>query len=181
MSQPGFEASCEQFAELVGFMAGHESAGLSHGDLEQRLATEGRELLRQLFQDHLDLRATNETPIEEVADADGVARRHIEVGHTRALLTVFGEVVVDRYAYRAKHQANLHPADSALNLPARRHSHGLARLSAVEGKLRRGGDRHRALHRRGDGETPGRNPGPGVGSGLRGLLLSLAPPPLRGR
>jgi hypothetical protein len=132
MSQPGFEASYEQFAELVGFMAGDESTGLSHGEIEQRLATDGRELLRQLFQDHLDLRATNETAIDAVADAGHTARPYIEVGHTRALLTVFGEVVVDRYAYRAKNQANLHPADGALNLPPGRHSHGLARLSAVE-------------------------------------------------
>jgi hypothetical protein len=132
MSQPGFAATYEQFDELVGFMAGDESAGLSHGELEQRLATKGRDLLRQLFQDHLDLRAGNETPLAGVVDAGGVARPYIEVGHTRALLTVFGEVVVDRYAYRAKHQPNLHPADGALNLPPGRHSHGLARLSAVE-------------------------------------------------
>ena len=132
MSQPGFEASCERFAEMVGFMAGDESAGLDHGELEQRLDNKGRQLMRQLFQDHLDLRAANETPIDAVGDAAGADRPYIEVGHTRALVTVFGEVAVDRYAYRAKNKANLHPADGALNLPPGRHSHGLARLSAVE-------------------------------------------------
>ena len=39
---------------------------------------------------------------------------------------------VRRLAYRAHGQANLHPADAALNLPAEKHSHGLRRLAATE-------------------------------------------------
>src|SRR5664280_447468 len=37
-------------------------------------------------------------------------------------------VQVTRIAYRARGQANLHPADGGLNLPADRYSHGLRRL-----------------------------------------------------
>jgi hypothetical protein len=33
------------------------------------------------------------------------------------LLTVFGKVAVTRLAYRRRGHANLHPADSDLNLP----------------------------------------------------------------
>jgi len=67
-----------------------------------------------------------------VVDAAGRSRPAVEAGHTRALATVFGTVEVTRLAYRAKGQANLHPADGALNLPAERHSHGLRQLAAVE-------------------------------------------------
>jgi hypothetical protein len=67
-----------------------------------------------------------------VTGADAVARTRVESGHTRALTTVFGEVNVSRIAYRAPGQANLHPADAELNLPAGKHSHGLRRLAALE-------------------------------------------------
>jgi hypothetical protein len=42
---------------------------------------------------------------------------------------VFGTVTVERLAYRAPRVGNLHPADSALNLPVERHSHGLRKLA----------------------------------------------------
>jgi len=49
-----------------------------------------------------------------------VRRPYVETGHRRALATVFGDVVVDRLAYRQKGQANLHVADAVLNLPTER-------------------------------------------------------------
>ncbi len=45
---------------------------------------------------------------------------------------MFGDVRVERLAYRACAHADLHPADAALNLPAEQHSHGLRRLAALE-------------------------------------------------
>lgn len=50
----------------------------------------GSELLRQLYQDHLDLRSERETCLEEVLDAEGMPRGSVESGHRRALQTVFG-------------------------------------------------------------------------------------------
>lgn len=100
--------------------------------MEDSLATDGRELVRQLLADHLDLRAVRETRLGDVADSDGVGHRAVEAGHCRPLTTVFGAVTVTRLAYRSKGQPNLHPADATLNLPAERHSHGLRGLAAVE-------------------------------------------------
>jgi hypothetical protein len=60
---------------MLAFLEGDEATALSHGQLEEYLQAAGRELLRQLFQDHLDLRAHNETRLETVADADGVPRK----------------------------------------------------------------------------------------------------------
>jgi hypothetical protein len=126
-----FGASRERFEELVGFMAGERAGALSHAELESRLATEGRELLRQLYQDHLDLRAVREVRWE-VVDAEGTPRRRVEPHHHRSLHTVFGALDVERLAYRRPGRGNLHPADGALNLPRERHSHGLRALAAVE-------------------------------------------------
>src|SRR5215207_5562043 len=47
-----FSASDRRYWDLVGFLEGAESADLTHGELEERLRTDGFELLRQLLQDH---------------------------------------------------------------------------------------------------------------------------------
>ena len=128
----GFARSRARFEEVVGFLDGDGARGLSHAELEDRLSTEGRELLRLLYQDHLDLRAGREQRLDTVVDANSVDRPSVEAGHARALMTIFGEVTVTRLAYRRRAQPNLHPADGALNLPTERHSHGVRRLAATE-------------------------------------------------
>jgi len=130
--EDGFARSRARFEETVGFLDGEGAAGLDHAELEDRLDTDGRELLRLLYQDHLDLRAEREPRLEVVADVDGLSRPSVEAGHTRALTTIFGEVSVTRLAYRRRGGHNLHPADGALNLPTERHSHGLRRRAATE-------------------------------------------------
>src|SRR5213595_3126181 len=59
-------------------------------------------------------------------------RDTVEARRARTLATVFGDVRVERLAYRARAHADLHPADAVLNLPPQQHSHGLRRLAAVE-------------------------------------------------
>lgn len=125
-----FVASRARFDTLLAFLDA-DAAALTHAALESRLDTDGRELLRQLLQDHLELRADREKRLA-VVDAAGGARSRMEKGHERALATVFGCVQVRRAAYRAPERANLYPADAALNLPVERHSHGLRALAAVE-------------------------------------------------
>lgn len=127
----GFTASRERFDTVLAFLDSTDAAVLSHAQLEDRLDVEGRELLRQLFQDHLELRAVRESRVE-ITDADGVARTRTETGHTRGLGTIFGDVAVTRLAYRAAGRPNLHLADATLNLPIEKHSHGLRHLAAVE-------------------------------------------------
>ena len=121
-SRPAFAASRDRFERMVGRLEGPEAGQFTHGDLEEWLSVEGRELLRQMYQDHLDVRAQLEERLEAVVGADGVVRRGVEAGHERGLLTVFGKVEVTRLAYRRRGHANLHPADSDLNLPVELHS-----------------------------------------------------------
>lgn len=52
-----FTASRARFAELLEWCVGGQAAALEYGELEEQLDRRGRELLRQLYQDRLDLRA----------------------------------------------------------------------------------------------------------------------------
>ncbi|MGV1007664.1 MAG: hypothetical protein ACOYBY_03540 [Dermatophilaceae bacterium] len=69
--------------------------------MEEQLATRGRELLRQLYQDHPDLRADRQARLVPGTDTHGVAHWRVEAGHGRRLATIFGEVKVRRCAHRA--------------------------------------------------------------------------------
>lgn len=120
------------FEQVLDWLEGNDSAVLSHGELEDQLECRGRELLRRLLQDHLTLRATTEARLAVVADDAGVVHARVERGHRRVLASVFGQVNVQRLAYRHRGHRNLHPADGLLNLPLQRHSHGLRRLAAIE-------------------------------------------------
>jgi len=128
----GFERSLALFAGLIEWASGEQALGLEHSELEARLAQDGREVIRQVLQDQLDLRALLEPRYGGVIGAEGTPRRSVERGHERDLHTVLGEVQVTRLAYRAAGSENLYPADAQLNLPPVRHSHGIRRLAALE-------------------------------------------------
>jgi hypothetical protein len=100
--------------------------------LEELVAGAGRELMRQLHQDHLDLLAVREQRRQEVVDAERVVHTRVERDRRRGLATVFGQVTVSRMAYRAPGARNLYPVDAALNLPAGLYSYGLGKLVALE-------------------------------------------------
>lgn len=127
-----FAASREHFEALCTVLYDEAAGGLEHSELEARLDSDGRALLRQLMQDHLDLRAVREQRLYAVRDAEQVTHACVEADHQRHLATVFGDVQVARLAYRARGAQNLYPGDAVLNLPPERHSHGLRRLAAVE-------------------------------------------------
>src|SRR5918994_1172718 len=112
-----FGRSRDRFETVVSWLGGQESAGGTHAELEARLQVEGRELLRQLLLDHLDLRAQRETRLTGVVGADGVARGSAEAGRRRDLATVFGEVEVRRLAYRPGGPPAPPPAGGAWTLP----------------------------------------------------------------
>jgi hypothetical protein len=132
-----FAASVNAFTALVEELQSAEAAGLTACELEDLLAGRGREVQRQLLQDHLDLRAAREERAARqdhraATGADGITRTRMETGHCRLLATLFGPVQVTRCAWRRPGAPDLRPADAALSLPARRCSHALARLAAVE-------------------------------------------------
>jgi hypothetical protein len=125
-----FAASMKLVTALVAELQAPEAAGLTAYELEQFVAAGGREVQRQMVQDHLDLRAAREEETARehgsaVAGADGIPRNRLETGHRRLLSTLFGTVQVRRCAWRRPGAGNCYPGDAALSLPAPRHSHTL--------------------------------------------------------
>ncbi|MER6571053.1 ISKra4 family transposase [Streptomyces sp. NPDC001093] len=133
-----FARSVGAFHLLTATLSGQEAGEWTHGELEEHLQEAGRALMRQLLQDHLDLRAIREEehlavrPGLRVTGPEGRPRPWRERGHERWLSTVFGHVRVRRVAHRGPGAGNVHPADVLLSLPAGRHSAGLRRLAVVE-------------------------------------------------
>ena len=126
-----FARSREAFARAEEWLARPDTAGLELAGLEEELQVRGREITRQLLQDHLDARAAAEPRKEQVAGPDGICRRRAEAGHARTLASVFGPVTVTRIAYRAPGARNVYPADAQLGLPPGKHSPGLAKMAAA--------------------------------------------------
>ena len=104
-----FRSATEYFHDLVAHLQGESSAQSSHGEIERYLEVEGRELLRRLFQGHLDRRADEEPTRESVSGSDGVERTHRRRGCASGLETLFGRVQVRRQGYRARGQGGLYP------------------------------------------------------------------------
>ena len=110
------------------------SQGWEHGEVERYINEDGTELLRRLFQSHLDLRYAQEEYQTEVVGADGEVRPHRRKKTARQLETIFGEVVVTRVGYSTQKLgiSALYPADGQLNLSTDKYSDELRRRVATE-------------------------------------------------
>ena len=126
-----FGAARRKFDELTQQLGSVEWLGMTHAEVEGHLQVQGWELLRQLYQDHLALRAEREVVLEEVNGSDGVERTHRRE-QERALMSVFGPVRVPRMGYGGRGMASLMPLDAQLNLPQEEYSHGVRRRVAEE-------------------------------------------------
>ncbi len=122
-----FRAAGEQFKAILGRLQSDETAKMPHGELEELLNVDGRELLRLLLQGHLDLRASRENRLERVEGSDNVLRPRFRKDTSRELGSIFGEVDVTRAAYSSRETTSLFPLDAALNLSEDKYSHGLRR------------------------------------------------------
>jgi hypothetical protein len=114
---------------LEHWLGGAEAFALEHGQLEAQLEARGREVQRQLLQDHLALRQQQEPQERVLTGSDGVVRTHHRQG-SRILTTVFGDVEVARQGVGARGHASLFALDGELNLPAHQYSHGVQRRAA---------------------------------------------------
>ena len=123
------EESAEQFAGLVTWAA-EESRFLDHGEREEAIMREGRELERRLLQATFRLDAALEERAPGVTSAAGVRHRTVEDGQKRGLASVFGPVKVTRMAYRHGHEENLYPADARSVMPGDPYSMGMKALAA---------------------------------------------------
>jgi hypothetical protein len=122
-----FSLSKQKFESLVLRLSSEETSRMDHSALESLVEREGREILRQLYQDHLDLRASKEQKVEKIQGSDGQYRNHRREGETRKLRVIFGDVEVTRIRYEGRGMNSLKPLDGELNLPGGLCSYGVQR------------------------------------------------------
>jgi hypothetical protein len=129
-----FSHSMEKFEALIAELGEQRLVDAQHEDVELLIEEQGREVLRQLFQDHLTLRAPA-TPVDgQVAGSDGKLRKNRRAMR-RSLTSIFGTVEVGRIGYRGHDVGALTPLDAVLNLPPDKYSHGVRRkVAALAGK-----------------------------------------------
>lgn len=126
-----FKSAREEFDAIVMWLGSAEAASQPHGEVEAKLERDSREMLRRMFQGHLDARAHLEKQLPAVEGSDGDVRTHVRSGE-RGLMTKFGSVRVQRLQYAGRGMSSLFPADAELNLPLEQYSHGLRRHVAEE-------------------------------------------------
>ena len=124
-----FSSSRQSFNELLDSLNSGVTSDMNHSDLERFLQTEGRELLRKLFEEKLRFRGDGNIG-EVVQGSDGVDRLYKRES-ARNLKSVFGDVSVERLGYGKPGEASLFPKDLDLNLPTEIYSHGISRLMSL--------------------------------------------------
>jgi hypothetical protein len=124
-----FSDADASFAALKSRVASTAADGVSHGELERIIEADGREILRQLYQGHLQLRADSEAA--EVIGADGEVRPHRRGDEVRHLMTIFGPVEVCRIGFARPGSPTLYPLDASLNLSKGLYSEGVRQRMGV--------------------------------------------------
>ena len=129
-SQEIYEQSRQEFEKVVRHLDSEEARLKTHSELERELEKMGRELMRNLLQEHLESRGPGQCA-QPVKGIDEVERPRVRL-QERKLETIFGTVSVERAGYGQQGSQSLHPLDAELNLTDKRYSLELCRRVAEE-------------------------------------------------
>jgi hypothetical protein len=114
--------------ELEAFLAASAVGRLGLDELERESELRGREVARLALQAHLD--AIGDGDVGEaiiVSGESGPVRLSYKRLHSRSLVSLVGEVSINRVGYAAPGHPSVHPLDAALRLPARCYSYEVQR------------------------------------------------------
>ena len=125
-----FTSSQETFFELTQRLSFRETMSMKHSKVEDIITTDGRELQRRLFEEHVDLRGTGDVG-DSILGSDGIIRTHKRV-LKRTLICVFGKITIERLGYSARGRVSLFPKDAILNLSTDSYSYGIRKIVAQE-------------------------------------------------
>jgi len=131
-SNEAFAEADELYAAIKNQLLECEQLHATHSQIEELLETQGRELLRRLLQGQLALRSAAEPHEQPVIGDDDVERTHRREGTKRSLMSVFGEVEVERVGFSARRMSSRFVLDAELNLAPDDYSLGMRRRAAVE-------------------------------------------------
>ncbi len=116
-----FGEADRKYEALKARLTAADTSSMTHSDVETLIEREGRDVLRALYQSHLDQRGLAE-PVTQPEGADGVVRTQQRPGTSRALTSLLGPVKVPRTQYERPGVPSLHPVDADLNLPPEKYS-----------------------------------------------------------
>jgi hypothetical protein len=125
VSSDPFASSRRLFDDLVSTASSARALTAGHAEVEQAIVSSGRELLRQLFQDHLHLRTAQERRVE-VVNREGVRMSERRV-LPRKLRSLLGPVTWWRFLYQHADNDGLAPGDANLRLCDDGYSMGVRR------------------------------------------------------
>jgi hypothetical protein len=124
------ELAHAQYESIITRLLSEELRRKEIGGVESFLKTEGAELLRLLLQAFLDQQSRDEIKQAYVTGPDKI-KRSSRRGHcSREMMTLFGEVTVNRIGYSKEGSSTLFPMDASLNLPTSKYSQGLQAVVA---------------------------------------------------
>lgn len=129
VDQP-FQGSIERFYALTAKLQSTASSHMKLTDLESLIEVDGREVLRQLLEDHILQCGTGDIGAT-IDGVDGVVRTHRR-DRAITIKSIFGEIKVGRTVYGKPGFASLVPKDAMLNLPEQSYSHALGQRVAKE-------------------------------------------------
>ena len=130
LSRVPFSFSEESFFRLTYRLSSVETITMRHSAIENIIINDGREVLRRLFEEHIDLRDLGDVG-DYIVGSDGIIRTH-KRARERILITMFGEIKIKRLGYSSRGHTSIFPKDAILNLPEDTYSHGIRKLAAQE-------------------------------------------------
>lgn len=119
-----------RFHDLAQKLRQPKILAMTHTEVERIVQEEGREILRELFQQYLIEHGCGDVGAF-VDGADGIRRSHKRM-RDRILTSVFGDVINTRLGYGSRDESSLFPKDAQLNLADDRYSLELRRKVAME-------------------------------------------------
>jgi hypothetical protein len=119
-----YQSAWQELEKLIGELLEFETSRREHGEIERHLLVRSQELMRVVMQGHLDRLARREERRDWAVGAEGTVRQEARE-RCRTLMTVFGEVKVNRLGYSNRGTDSVFPMDAQLNLPLDQYSHGI--------------------------------------------------------
>ena len=129
LKSTAFSEADNLFKNIKDALNDKELADAEHGEIENFIKKEGFEVMRLLFQGHLDIRATREPDLGTVY-SDDMEHDYIRNEQHRTLNTIFGKVEVRRKGYSIDGTDSVFPQDASLNLSPDQYSDGLRKQVA---------------------------------------------------
>jgi len=123
------DAARKEFNSLERWLYSSRTSALDLNSVELGEEQMGRELLRLLLQAHVDGRGTGDIGafVKIISGEDkGKVLTHKRL-QERKLVTIFGEIQINRMAYGKRGEESFHPLDVKLQLPVRCYSYELQR------------------------------------------------------